>query len=153
MTDTMGIHSFFQHLLPNMQYIQGPALIWSGKRTECSNGWTPLKCQQLYVCYLTSVSLEPCCHLHFEREETDTTQSIKQVAQDHTSTKGQKQHLNFCWYKIPTQVLAEEIKTSSTLQKLIPEPGRKSTDKDHGSKYVCDSAIRKSTCSTLGVEK
>lgn len=52
-----------------------------------------------------------------------------------------------------TQVLAEEIKISSTLQKLIPESKRKSKDKDHGNKYISDSAIRKSTCSTLGVEK
>lgn len=52
--------------------------------------------------------------------------------------------------QIPMQVLTEEIKTSSTLQKLIPKPGRKSTDKDHCNKYFCNSAIRKST---LGVEK
>lgn len=71
-----------------------------------------------------------------------------------TPTKWQKQHLNFLLLtQISMQVSAGKTKTSPTLQKWIPEPGRKGKDKDHSNKCFCDDAIRKDTSSALGVEK
>lgn len=80
-----------------------------------------------------SLALQPHevgCHLHFTGEKRGT-KSIEQFAEDHTPTKWQKQRLNLLLVtQIPMQVPAGEIKTSFALQELMPEPGRKGTDKN-----------------------
>ena len=62
------------------------------------------------ACIILFLPLQPCevgRGLHSTREETDTNSS-KHVAQDHTPTKWQKQHLNFCRHKFPCKFLQKK---------------------------------------------